>query len=575
MVQLPDIATYDTFPKVIAYNARNWPDEVAVREKEFGIWNEFTWNDVNTEVRRIALGLRALGTEKGHVVALLGKNRPELLFGEYAIHAARAMSLGIYQDALSDEVAYLITYADVRIVIAEDEEQVDKLLELGDDIPTVEHIVYSDPRGMRKYDDPRLMSLEDLCARGDELHAGDPKLYERMVDETDGDDVAILCTTSGTTSRPKMAMLKAGPFLEHCARYLEVDPKEPTDEYVSVLPMPWIMEQVYAVGQPLLCRITVNFVEEPETMMADLREIGPSFVLLAPRVWEQIAADVRARMMESTRFKNFMFDLGMKIAQKALEEGRRSKLADFLLMRALRDRLGFSNLKSASTGGAALGPDTFKFFQAMGVPLRTIYGQTETAGAYTVHRADDIDFETVGVPFPGVEVKVINPDANGVGEIVARHNALMAGYYKNEKATREDLIDGWMHSGDAGYFNENGHLIVIDRIKDIAETNKGVRFSPQYIENKLKFSTFIGECVVLGHERDFVSAIICIRYSVVSKWAEAAGCRLPPTPTSQAGRKSTRCCAKRSRRSMPASPRRTRSAVSSCSTRSWMPTMAS
>jgi len=284
------------------------------------------------------------------------------------------------------------------------------------------------------------------------------------------------------------------------------------------------MEQVYAVAQALISRITVNFVEEPETMMADLREIGPTFVLLAPRVWEQISADVRARVMDATPFKQKMFAWGMKLGLAALDQRRRSKLADFILFKALRDRLGFTYLKSAATGGAALGPDTFRFFQAMGVPLRQIYGQTELSGAYTIHRADDVDFDTVGVPFDTSEVRIDNPDANGVGEIVARGAGTFLGFYGNEEATRADLRDGWMHTGDAGYIKkENGHLVVIDRIKDLATTSTGTRFSPMFIENKLKFSPFIAEAVILGHDKPYLTAIICIRYSIVSKWAEQRG----------------------------------------------------
>lgn len=256
-------------------------------------------------------------------------------------------------------------------------------------------------------------------------------------------------------------------------------------------------------------------------MMADLREIGPTFVLLAPRVWEQIAADVRSRMMDATPFKRRMFDYGMKLGLKALDEGRRSRLAELILFRALRDRLGFTYLKSAATGGAALGPETFRFFQAMGVPLRQIYGQTELAGAYTIHRPDDVDFDTVGLPFDNTEIRIDNPDRNGVGEIVARNTGMFAGFYRNEDATQGDVRDGWMYTGDAGYIKaQNGHLVVIDRIKDLATTSGGTRFSPQFIENKLKFSPFIAEAVILGHDKPWLSAIVCIRYSIVSKWAE-------------------------------------------------------
>ncbi len=315
-------------------------------------------------------------------------------------------------------------------------------------------------------------------------------------------------------------------MLRHCIAYLDADPKCPGDNYVSVLPLPWIMEQIYAVAQALICRSVVNFVEEPETMMSDLREIGPNFVLLAPRVWESVAADVKARMMDATRFKQAMFRYGMRLAEQAARKkpGGKSKLAYWLLFRALKDRLGFTNLTSAATGGAALGPDTFKFFLAMGVPLRQLYGQTELAGAYTIHAADDVDFDSVGIPFKTSEVRIDNPDENGVGEIVARTPGMFLGYYKNAAAAAATLEDGWMRTGDAGYFKkENGHLVVIDRISDIATTSTGARFSPQFIENKLKFSPFIAEAVIQGHDHPYLAAILCIRFEIVAKWAEQRG----------------------------------------------------
>ena len=322
-----DVERYDTFPKLLLHNAERWPDEVALREKEFGIWNEFTWADYRDRVREIALGLLELGVKRGEVVGIIGKNRPEMLWSELAAHAIGAMSLSIYHDAMPQEVVYLVDYAEIRVMLAEDEEQVDKLLEVVETAKSIERIVYFDPRGMRKYRDERLLDWDALKAMAGQLMAREPERFVQEVERGSGDDVAVLCTTSGTTSNPKIAMLQAGPFLGHCVSYLRADPKLPTDNYVSVLPLPWIMEQVYAVAQALISRITVNFVEEPETMMADLREIGPTFVLLAPRVWEQIAADVRARMMDATRFKRWMFDFGMKRGLAALDAGRRSPLA--------------------------------------------------------------------------------------------------------------------------------------------------------------------------------------------------------------------------------------------------------
>ena len=515
------VAKADTFPKLLRLNAKEHGSEIALREKDLGLWRVFTWNDYQTRVHDFALGLLELGLKRGDVIGIIGDNRPDWMAAEIATHAIGAMSLGLYRDVLDEEAAYLLSYGDAKLVFAEDEEQVDKLLALADRAPNLKHIVYSDPRGMRKYDDPRLMEAEKLAAMGRDRAAREPGLYDRLVDATGGEDVAILCTTSGTTANPKLAMLAAGRVLKHCATYLAFDPKGPDDEYVSVLPLPWIMEQVYALGKGLVCRMKVNFVEEPETMMHDFREIAPTFVLFAPRLWESIAADVRANVMDSSPLKQKLFDIGMKTGLSALAQGKHSMLADQLLFRALRDRLGFTRLRSAATGGAALGPDTFKFFRAMGVPLRTLYGQTEMLGAYTLHPFGKVDPDTTGVPMAAdIEVRVDNPDVNGVGEIVVRHPNMFLGYYKNPEASVADVKNGWMHSGDAGYFNADQQLVIIDRIKDLAETSRGERFSPQYLENKLKFSPYIAEAVVLGAGRDTLAAMICIRYSIISKWAE-------------------------------------------------------
>jgi long-chain acyl-CoA synthetase len=514
-------AQADTYPKLLRLNAREHGGEIALREKDLGLWRLFTWSDYQKRVQDFALGLVELGLGHGDVIAIIGDNRPDWVSAEIAAHAIGAMSLGLYRDVLDEEAAYLLNYGEARLVFAEDEEQVDKLLTLADRVPNLKHIVYSDPRGMRKYDDTRLIEADKLAAMGRDRAAREPGLYDRLVDATKGEDVAILCTTSGTTAHPKLAMLAAGRILRHCATYLTFDPKGPDDEYVSVLPLPWIMEQVYVLGKGLLCRMKVNFVEQPETMMNDFREIAPTFVLFAPRVWESIAADVRAGVMDSSPLKQSLYGLGMKNGLAALAQGKRSGFADVLLFRALRDRLGFARLRSAATGGAALGPDTFKFFQAMGVPLRTLYGQTETIGAYTLHPVDRVDPDSTGIAMAdNVEIDIENPDIHGVGEICVRHPNMFLGYYKNPEASAADVRDGWLQSGDAGYFNQHKQLVVIDRIKDLAETSRGERFSPQYIENKLKFSPYIAETVVLGAGRDALAAMICIRFSIISKWAE-------------------------------------------------------
>lgn len=511
----------DTLPKLLAANAKAHPNDVAQREKDFGIWNEITWGQFNDHVAKMSLAFKEFGLQPGDVVALIGDNRPEWVWGEVAAHANQAMSMGIYRDALENEIEYLINYAQPKIVVAEDEEQVDKFLMLEDRIPCVQKIIYHDKRGMQKYDDPRLIFLPDVEQIGADILAKNPNAYDEMVAQTKTDDVAVLCTTSGTTSNPKLSMWKHSAFLGHAVNYLKADPMGAGDEYLAVLPLSWVMEQMYSVAWNLVARMIVNFPESQDTAMADLREIGPHFVLLSPRVWEVVAADIRARMMESSPWKQKIFEWGVEKGLAALDKGERDQMAELVLFRALRDRLGFSRLKSAATGGAAMGPDTFKFFQAMGVPLKQLYGQTEGLGAYTIHKWDEVDHNSVGYPMHDCTISIINPDHEGLGEIVVSHPNLMSGYYKNEKDSQEAFDDqGRFLTGDAGYLDEKGHLVVIDRIKDLSETSTQTRFSPQFIENKLKFSTFVAEAVILGKNQPYLTAMICIRYPIVSKWAE-------------------------------------------------------
>lgn len=520
-----------TMPHQLQANAQQWPDQVAAREKALGIWRTFTWAQCLRDTRALALGLRSLGVGPGQVVALLGQNRPEWVFGQIAAHACGALSLGIYRDSMAEEVGYLIDFCQVKVVLAEDEEQVDKLLDLGERTAGVSHIIYADPRGMWKHQGgdhaARLLSLQDLLDRGEAALRDNPNAWEHLLAALDPQAVSILCTTSGTTSHPKPAMLASEPFLGHAARMLQADPRQPGDEYVSVLPLPWIGEQV-ALGQWLLARFTFNFCEEAETSAADLREIGPNALLWPPRAWEAAAADVKARMMDASAVKRWLYDWGLKLGYRALDQGRVSALSQLLVGRALRDHLGFTRLVSATTGGAPLGPDVFRFFRAIGVPLRQVYGQTELCGVYVMHRPQGtVDLQTVGRPLDGVELKISHPDRNGLGEIVVRHPGMFRGFYRNDEATQADLRDGWMHTGDAGLLRDDGELVVVDRVRDLARLAGGDGFSPQYVENRLKFSPYVGECVVLGDGRDFITALVCIRFSIVSKWAEKN--RLPFT----------------------------------------------
>ncbi|MGI9296788.1 MAG: AMP-binding protein [Gammaproteobacteria bacterium] len=517
-----DVAVHDTLPKVLRRNAKTFGDETALREKKFGIWNSLSWKQYARRTEHLALAFADMGIGKGDVVAILGGNGCYWLCGALAAQCCGATSFGVYGDAAGEEARRQIAHTGAKIVVAEDEEQADKLLPPGGaiPIPEVRKILYNDPRGMRKYDDPRLLSMEDASARGARLAADSPRRFDAMIDAGDGDDSAMLISTSGATAAPKCAEIAHGAFLRHVIKYLERDPKTAADEYVSALPPPWVMEITYSLGKSLACRMKINFAESPATLTEDLREIGPTFLLLAPRSWERIAGAVRARMADSSALKRALFHLGMKAGLAAAETGGRSRAADFFVFRALRDALGFSRLTSAATGGAALGPDAYKFFIAMGVPLKQLYGQTELLGAYAIHSPGDVDYETSGRPFDGVEIKITDADSGGLGKIFARNPNMMRGYFKAPEETAKVVRDGWMDTGDAGYFKEGGHLVVADRRRDLSRTAGDANFSPQYLENKLKFSPHISEAVVFGNGRDFLTALVCIRAEVTAKWAE-------------------------------------------------------
>jgi len=516
----------DTFPRLLARNARTIGDRVALREKEFGIWQSFTWSEYQTRVRDFSLGLVALGLGRGDKVAIIGDNRPEWVWSEIAAQAAGAASVGIYQDSNLTEVAYVIDHCDASVVVAEDQEQVDKILEMLDKLPKVRHVVFTDPRGLRKYEHPALLSFEAVEEKGRVLARERPGLYEENVAKGGAEDVAIICYTSGTTGSPKGAMLSFRNLLAMALALDQVDEKRADDEFVSFLPLAWIGEQMMSLSAALAKGFTVNFPEEPDTVTENIREIGPNVMFAPPRVWESLNSTVQVKIMDTSPFKRFMYERCMPIgkrvadlrfAKKPVPLGLRLLygLAHLLLFRALKDRLGMSHLRSASTGGAALGPDVFRFFHAMGVPLKQIYGQTEISGISCIHRDDDIAFHSVGSPIPGTEVKIAEN-----GEILSRSPSVFLGYYKNDEATRATLEGEWLHSGDAGYLSEEGHLVVIDRLKDVMKLADGTQFSPQFIENRLKFSPYLKEAVVVGKDRPYLTAMLCIDMGVVGKWAE-------------------------------------------------------
>lgn len=521
-----------TMPSLLRRNAEKFgDDQVALREKEFGIWQDVSWRQYYEHVKYFALGLAALGFEDDDSLAIIGDNRPEWVYAELATQSLKGRPLGIYQDSILTEVAYVIDHSDAKFVVAEDQEQTDKVLDMKHELPKVKKIIYTDPKGMRDYDDPLLIYFPEVEELGRQFEKDNPDYFEKSIERLTPEDIALIAYTSGTTGKPKGSLLTHANMLKMALNLSQVDPKLPGDEFVSFLPLPWIGEQMMSVSSALAIGFTVNFPEEPETAMADLYEIGPNVVFSPPRVWEQLSRSVMVKHLDASPFKRFIYRLCMPIGYQMADFHFEKKpvplgwkilyaISYVLLFRALKDRLGFSNIRSASTGGAALGPDVFRFFHACGVNLKQIYGQTEISGISCIHRADNVDFNSVGQPIPETEVKIHDPDPEGVGEIISRSPALFQGYLKNDQATKETIIDGWLHSGDAGYITEGGQLVCIDRIKDLMQLKSGARFSPMFIENKLKFCPYIVEACVLGHELDYVTAIICIDYKHTGKWAE-------------------------------------------------------
>jgi len=522
----------NSLPALLIKNAQQFGDgRVALREKEFGIWQSVTWNQYLEHVRNFSLGLTSLGLKPGESLGIIGDNRPEWVYAELAAQAAGAIPFGIFQDSILSEVAYIIDHSAAAMIVAEDQEQVDKILDLKDQLPRLKKIIYADPKGLWDYQDELLIEFSQIEERGRELHRQQPGVFEEKVRAIKESDLAIICYTSGTTGNPKGTLLTHGNILSMVAALNEVDPKSADDQFLSFIPLPWIVEQTMSVFSALYAGYTVSFPEEPESAMADLYEIAPSLVVASPRMWEGISRQVMVRHLDASFFKRFVYDLCLPVGYRWADFKFEKKnpplgwkflywLAYAAMFRALRDRLGFSKVRSAMTGGAALGPDVFRFFHALGVNLKQIYGQTEVAGYSTIHRDGDINFDSVGIPVPDAEISIFEPDAEGVGEVISRGPGLFQGYLKDEESTRRTIIDGWLHSGDAGYFTENGHLVIIDRVKDLMHLKSGAKFSPMFVENKLKFCPYIVEAVVLGHEQDYVTAMICIDYKHVGKWAE-------------------------------------------------------
>jgi long-chain acyl-CoA synthetase len=516
-----------TLPQVLAERALGpRQDGIALRYKDRGIWQQFTWREYAAQSRNFGLGLVAMGLRPGEKVAILSDNRPEWLFAELGALAVGGIAVGIYQDAIAREIAHVVDHADATYLVAEDQEQLDKVLEMRGDLPKVRRIITVDPKGMHRVRDPQVFRFPDVVALGERYGGEHPSAFEQRLRSGKPEDIANIVYTSGTTGSPKGAMLTHRNLINMALTFAEVDAVSEDDQLFSYLPLPWIGEMAMAIATALTFGLTVNFPEEVETAHDDGREIGPHILFGPPRLWESLTSHVQVKIMDTTPLKRAMYRLAMRwgyrVADKRLRRERLTpvdrclySLGHVLAFRAIRDDMATLRIRHAYTGGAALGPDVFRFLRALGLNLKQLYGQTEIAGYSCVHRDDDVRFETVGRPTPGVEIR-ISPE----GEILERSDSVFLGYYKDPQATRTALEDGWLHTGDAGYFTDDGHLVVIDRLADVMRLSDGTVFSPQFIENKLKFSPFVREAVVLGHGRPFITAILNIDMPVVGKWAE-------------------------------------------------------
>lgn len=505
--------------------------KIALRQKELGIWREFNWQDSYEQVRDFALGLMVLGLQRGDKVCSVGDNDRQYLWAFLGLQAVGAVQVGLFTDATAAEIAYIVDHSDATFVLAKDQEQCDKFLDIKGQIPRVKRVIYWDERGLWNYDDPWLMSFEQVQALGRELAQSEPDRFETEVRLGRGDDLALLCYTSGTTGLPKGVMLSHANVLGATQLYSEVDPRYDTDNHVSFMPMGWIAEPVLGIAAHVYFGVIMNFPEEPETVRQNIREIAPETLFYNSRLWDTLVATVQVRMNDATWLNRKLYEwflpVGYRVADRKFSGqpvGPGLQLAyglgDRLVFRPLRDQLGLSRVRAAYTAGAALSPDAMRFFHALGINLKQIYGSTEVSGGATVHRDDDIKFASVGQPAPGIEVRISDE-----GEIQISGPTVMLGYYKNPEATANDIVvdeDGrrWFRTGDAGYIDEDGHVIYLDRVKDMITLANGERFSPQFIEGRLKFSPYIRDVMAIGGGRDFVTALIIIDYENTGYWAE-------------------------------------------------------
>jgi len=516
-----------TLPRMLRRNAETMAERPALREKNLGIWQTYSWARYYQEVRDFALGLAAHGFRRGDKLAVIGDNRPRLYWAQLAAQSLGGVAVPVYQDSIAAELAYVLNHAETSAIVAEDQEQVDKILSLMDRLPRLKLVIYDDPRGMRHYEAPSLKSFEDVQAAGREFGAAHPDYIDTEIDKGIPDDLALLNYTSGTTGHPKGVMLSHANLLTSAAAYAAAEDIRPGDELLCYLPMAWIGDSLFSIVLNLLVGFTCNCPERPETVQRDLRELGPTIGFAPPRIWESMLSSVRVRAADASPLKRKVFDFFQRLAERAellKGEGRRVPasmrlglaLGEALVYGPLRDQLGLGRARWFYTGGAPLGSDTYRFFRSIGINLKQVWGATELSGLATLQPDGEANPDTVGRVLQGIELRVAED-----GEVVVRSPAVFLGYYKQPEATRDTFgEDGWYRTGDSGFFDQRGHLVVIDRAKDVGKLSDGTSFAPQFIENKLKFSPFIGEAVAFGDRRPFIAAMIAIDLTTSGNWAE-------------------------------------------------------
>jgi long-chain acyl-CoA synthetase len=516
-----------TLPRLLRHNAQTMAERPALREKNRGIWQTYSWARYYEEVRDAALGLAAHGFRRGDKLAVIGDNRPRLYWAQLAAQCLGGVAVPVYQDSIAAELVHVLNHAEISVIVAEDQEQVDKILSLKDRLPALKLVVYDDPRGMRRYATGLLESFDEVQDSGRAFGTANPAYLDREIDKGAPDDLALLNYTSGTTGNPKGVMLSHANLLSAAEAFAAAEHLRGSDEILCYLPMAWIGDSLLSLVLALLVGFVANCPEGPETVQRDLRELGPTIIIAPPRIWENLLTSLRVRAGDATPLKRRLFEFFQRLADRAellraedkkLPPAMRLGLAlgEFLVYAPVRDQLGFRRARLVYTGGAPLGPDAFRFFRSFGVNLKQVWGATELSGLASLQPDGEANPDTVGPVLAGTEVRISRE-----GEVLIRSNGVFQGYYKQPEATEETLtVDGWYRTGDSGYVDERGHLVVIDRAKDVGKLDDGTTFAPQFVENKLKFSPFIGEAIVFGHQRPFVAAIVAIDLGTAGSWAE-------------------------------------------------------